>query len=148
MEKKLLSDDRILRIAETTFGLHSADISDHIWTTFARAIERETTRIASMGIAARDLWVEVCNILPDGEFNPDKHVYLTQQQLAACVERVMERRAASPAALTDGQIRNIAARFQSHSDDGAGFTSFYSTNLERFARAILAASQADKKKGE
>lgn len=49
--------------------------------------------------------------------------------------------APAPAALTDEQIRDIAARFQSHSDDGAGFASFYSTNLERFARALLAAGE-------
>ncbi|MCP3017490.1 hypothetical protein [Cupriavidus basilensis] len=36
------------------------------------------------------IWAEICNILPDAEFDPAKHVYMTRQQLAACVERVLE----------------------------------------------------------
>ncbi|MBB3010693.1 hypothetical protein [Cupriavidus alkaliphilus] len=49
---------------------------------------------------------------------------------------------AADGALTDRQIRDIAARFQSHPSDDDGFVSFYSTNLERFARALLAAQPA------
>ncbi|SCU75586.1 hypothetical protein CNECB9_2370160 [Cupriavidus necator] len=49
-------------------------------------------------------------------------------------------RAMGVSAVTDEQIRDIAARFQSRSDSAetTGFISFYSTNLERFARALLA----------